>query len=314
MTFVAKTFPGATLKECHRGYLRYQMAQSLMHRQSLSAIFKELEAATAALGLEDYSVSQTSLDEVFCNFAAQQDSDRGATAAKGVTEVQATLGNSAAAVREKESEVMLDTSGGVVGVTSDVVDDRIRRSISGDRDNGSNGVIGGSSVGAVGGNDDEYLDVGGATGSDGGTHPESPYMDLPAYHLSVATATSASMMIEGHRDTGSSPTIGRAMNGTKQDGIIGSTHVSSAVRESVLATSGPICNVSTDAVATAAAVDETSMDSLPMVRDGRARTSKSRQLGDEIDDDVTLERQPKDDERIETVSVSSWGVGGSVDE
>ena len=72
--FVAEQFPGATLKESHHGYLRYQIERSFM--QSLSAIFKLLEDAKVQLRLEDYMVSQTSLDEVFCNFANLQDSDR----------------------------------------------------------------------------------------------------------------------------------------------------------------------------------------------------------------------------------------------
>ena len=73
-TFMKEQFPGATLKESHHGYLRYQMAKSFM--QSLSIIFKLLEEAKLQLNLEDYMVSQTSLDEVFCNFANLQDSDR----------------------------------------------------------------------------------------------------------------------------------------------------------------------------------------------------------------------------------------------
>merc|ERR1719424_659360 len=72
--FVAEHFPGATLKESHHGYLRYQIEKSFM--QSLSTIFKLLEDAKVQLCLEDYMVSQTSLDEVFCNFANLQDSDR----------------------------------------------------------------------------------------------------------------------------------------------------------------------------------------------------------------------------------------------
>ena len=75
--FVAEQFPGATLKESHHGYLRYQIEKSFM--QSLSTIFKLLEDAKVRLCLEDYMVSQTSLDEVFCNFANLQDSDRSLT-------------------------------------------------------------------------------------------------------------------------------------------------------------------------------------------------------------------------------------------
>ncbi len=74
--FMAAQFPGSGLKECHNGYVRYQIPTAQM--PPLSMLFEQLERAKASLGLEDYSISQTSLDQIFCNFAAEQvDSDDG---------------------------------------------------------------------------------------------------------------------------------------------------------------------------------------------------------------------------------------------
>ena len=67
-------FTGAVMEECHHGYLRYRLPQTNM--LTLSFMFEQLESAKEGLRLEDYCVSQTSLDEVFCSFANEQDSDR----------------------------------------------------------------------------------------------------------------------------------------------------------------------------------------------------------------------------------------------
>uniref|UniRef100_A0A4W4EA10 ABC transporter domain-containing protein n=1 Tax=Electrophorus electricus TaxID=8005 RepID=A0A4W4EA10_ELEEL len=69
--FVAQTFPGSVLKEKHHNTLQYQMPHgegALMH------IFSQFSKNQHALGVEDYSVSQTTLDQVFVNFAQQQHS------------------------------------------------------------------------------------------------------------------------------------------------------------------------------------------------------------------------------------------------
>ena len=72
--FMEASFKSAELKEAHHGYIRYHMPREGL--PPLSQIFTTLEAHRVELKLEDYSVSQTSLDEIFCNFAKLQDSDR----------------------------------------------------------------------------------------------------------------------------------------------------------------------------------------------------------------------------------------------
>ncbi|KAM9449520.1 phospholipid-transporting ATPase ABCA1 isoform 1-T2 [Clarias gariepinus] len=67
--FVTQTFPGSVLKEKHHNTLQYQMP----HQEgALSHIFSQFCKNQNDLGVEDYSVSQTTLDQVFVNFARQQ--------------------------------------------------------------------------------------------------------------------------------------------------------------------------------------------------------------------------------------------------
>ncbi|XP_067284959.1 phospholipid-transporting ATPase ABCA1 [Pseudorasbora parva] len=68
-SFVRDTFPGSTLKEKHHNTLQYQIPQG---EGTLAHIFSELNKHQQILQVEDYSVSQTTLDQVFVNFARQQ--------------------------------------------------------------------------------------------------------------------------------------------------------------------------------------------------------------------------------------------------
>lgn len=61
MEFIERELPGSTLKERHRNMLQYQLASSLT---SLARIFSLLSVHKEALSIEDYSVSQTTLDQV----------------------------------------------------------------------------------------------------------------------------------------------------------------------------------------------------------------------------------------------------------
>ncbi|XP_018615172.1 ATP-binding cassette sub-family A member 1-like [Scleropages formosus] len=69
MEFIEGEFPGSTLKEQHRNMLQYQLPSSLI---PLSRIFSILAKHKERLRIEDYSVSQTTLDQVFVNFAKDQ--------------------------------------------------------------------------------------------------------------------------------------------------------------------------------------------------------------------------------------------------
>jgi len=67
--FVAKTFPNSHLKEQHNNQLVYQMPSG---DTRLSLLFDLVEKNKAELNIEDYSISQTTLDEVFIGFAKLQ--------------------------------------------------------------------------------------------------------------------------------------------------------------------------------------------------------------------------------------------------
>jgi len=68
-SFVSSTFPGSILKDHHEGLLHYQIYTSDV---SWSHIFGTTERAKHHLQIEDYSVSQTTLEQVFIHFARMQ--------------------------------------------------------------------------------------------------------------------------------------------------------------------------------------------------------------------------------------------------
>ncbi|XP_073677133.1 phospholipid-transporting ATPase ABCA1b isoform X1 [Garra rufa] len=72
MKFIESELPGSNLREKHRNMLQYQLPSSLT---SLAHIFSILAKNKEFLRIEDYSVSQTTLDQVFFNFAKDQSDD-----------------------------------------------------------------------------------------------------------------------------------------------------------------------------------------------------------------------------------------------
>ncbi|XP_066551415.1 ATP-binding cassette, sub-family A (ABC1), member 7 isoform X2 [Amia ocellicauda] len=70
--FIRATFPSIQLKERHQNVLQYQLPSRAC---PLASIFAVLSQNRQRLGIEDYSVSQTTLDQVFINFAKEQSDD-----------------------------------------------------------------------------------------------------------------------------------------------------------------------------------------------------------------------------------------------
>ncbi|XP_064136134.1 phospholipid-transporting ATPase ABCA7 isoform X8 [Loxodonta africana] len=68
--FVAAAFPGAELREAHGGRLRFHLPAD--GACTLARVFGELTAHGAEHGVEDFSVSQTTLEEVFLYFSKDQ--------------------------------------------------------------------------------------------------------------------------------------------------------------------------------------------------------------------------------------------------
>uniref|UniRef100_A0A2K5S234 ATP binding cassette subfamily A member 7 n=1 Tax=Cebus imitator TaxID=2715852 RepID=A0A2K5S234_CEBIM len=71
--FVAAEFPGAELREAHGGRLRFQLPRG--GRCALGRVFGALAAHGAEHSVEDFSVSQTMLEEVFLYFSKDQGKD-----------------------------------------------------------------------------------------------------------------------------------------------------------------------------------------------------------------------------------------------
>ncbi|XP_052239441.1 ATP-binding cassette sub-family A member 2-like isoform X2 [Dreissena polymorpha] len=65
--FIMQNFPEAGIKECHHNLLQFELKDL-----SLSYVFSKLEEAQKDLNIEDYSVCQNTLDNVFINFVKQQ--------------------------------------------------------------------------------------------------------------------------------------------------------------------------------------------------------------------------------------------------
>eukprot|EP00439_Symbiodinium_sp_Y106_P026016 s2990_g3.t1 len=71
--YLAQHFPGTVPLERHEHNFRFRLpAQS-----SLGEVFRLLEESRKELSLEDYGVSQTSLEQIFNDFAAMQQEERG---------------------------------------------------------------------------------------------------------------------------------------------------------------------------------------------------------------------------------------------
>ena len=67
--FIQTTFPGSILKDEHQGLVYYQVVDPT---PNLSKLFGTIESMKEKLYIEDYSVSQTTLEQVFINFARDQ--------------------------------------------------------------------------------------------------------------------------------------------------------------------------------------------------------------------------------------------------
>ncbi|MFT7798628.1 ATP-binding cassette sub-family A member 1-like isoform X2 [Arapaima gigas] len=70
--FIKNSFPGIELKERHQNILQYQLPSRAC---SLAHVFWLLSSKCKELGITDYSISQTTLDQVFVNFAKDQSDD-----------------------------------------------------------------------------------------------------------------------------------------------------------------------------------------------------------------------------------------------
>ncbi|KAJ3599928.1 hypothetical protein NHX12_033882 [Muraenolepis orangiensis] len=70
--YLRSSFPSIELKERHQNVLQYQLPS---HACCLARVFEVMSNNYEELGITDFSVSQTTLDQVFVNFAKEQGDD-----------------------------------------------------------------------------------------------------------------------------------------------------------------------------------------------------------------------------------------------
>ncbi|EDV28384.1 uncharacterized protein TRIADDRAFT_49936 [Trichoplax adhaerens] len=67
--YIEENFPNAVIKDQHHGLIHYYVSDA---RVSWAKVFSIMEEAKRTFNLEDYSVGQTTLEDVFLNFAGTQ--------------------------------------------------------------------------------------------------------------------------------------------------------------------------------------------------------------------------------------------------
>ena len=72
--YIEETFPGCTLKEEHQSMVTYQIPAG--GDVSWAYVFGSVERAKQQMDIEDYSVTQTTLEQVFLNFVRHQREDK----------------------------------------------------------------------------------------------------------------------------------------------------------------------------------------------------------------------------------------------
>ena len=77
-----ETLPGLVLKEAQGAKLRFELAgeDARGARRKLADLFDTMESAKERYSLQEYSLSQTSLEAIFNSFASQQEEEQGAAA------------------------------------------------------------------------------------------------------------------------------------------------------------------------------------------------------------------------------------------
>jgi ATP-binding cassette subfamily A (ABC1) protein 3 len=66
---VHSTFPSSQLKEAYEGFVHIHINETAL---SLAALFRIIESCKEEYSIENYTVSQTTLEQVFLNFARSQ--------------------------------------------------------------------------------------------------------------------------------------------------------------------------------------------------------------------------------------------------
>ncbi|KAI3383983.1 hypothetical protein SNEBB_001773 [Seison nebaliae] len=92
-TLIQRHFKTAKIKDIHGCKLEYQIRQSSDNKIELSKIFRIIEQNKKIFNISDYSVTQTTMDQVFINFAKQQSDGSGNAATSGLEDISSTWGS-----------------------------------------------------------------------------------------------------------------------------------------------------------------------------------------------------------------------------
>jgi len=76
--WVHSTFGDAKLLEDQGTNMKHQVAQD--KKSSLGSIFRKIEESRKEIGIVEYSVSETTLEQIFIGFARHQKEEKGAVA------------------------------------------------------------------------------------------------------------------------------------------------------------------------------------------------------------------------------------------
>lgn len=72
--FMSAAFKGAVVVERHESQIRYRLPGTEI---TLADVFEKIEGGKEELGVQEYSVSQTSLEQIFNGFASKQKEETG---------------------------------------------------------------------------------------------------------------------------------------------------------------------------------------------------------------------------------------------
>ncbi|XP_028284635.1 ATP-binding cassette sub-family A member 1 isoform X2 [Parambassis ranga] len=105
--FVQESFPGSILKEKHHNTLQYQLPYT---QGALANIFSQFTSHQQRLNVEDYSVSQTTLDQVFVNFARHQHGEEDSQAYSNPVDISDELPLETVKIAQGEKQVYSEST------------------------------------------------------------------------------------------------------------------------------------------------------------------------------------------------------------
>lgn len=96
---VEASFPGSILKDVHQGLLHFHITDPSV---KLGRLFGIVESIRERFAVEDYSVSQTTLEQVFINFAQTQLPPEEAKSGRRFCEAKCSCGSCCGIFRRRE--------------------------------------------------------------------------------------------------------------------------------------------------------------------------------------------------------------------